>query len=342
MICAVTIGIRAGNAIPAIAIDEQIYTKIIENELPAAEENQITFREIASSILGFDITQPSSILQSHSSVFTTPKPTASPEATVQPFISDTTENKIEEVNISKGLSVNNKTSYEIDTNALSAQTLHLSPENDGPQVLIVHTHTTESYTSAGNQTYAASDSDRSTDSSRNIVAVGDAICDTLNQNGIHTIHDTTVHDYPSYNGAYNRCLTTIKNNLNQYPSIRVILDVHRDGMVRADGTKLKVVTELNQVKTAQVMLVVGTNASGLLHDNWQQNLSFACKIQKEANQLFPTLMRPIDLREERFNQHLTTGSLILEVGSNGNTLEEAIQGGKAAASAIANVLKNNP
>lgn len=331
--------ILCNSAEPAIAMDEQLYSEIINGELPAPD-NKPNAKKIISSILGFDITQPSTILQGHSSIFV-PKPHTEQNIDTQPKMDEKSEIKIEDIKISKGLAINNKTSYEVDASALASQKLPFVINTDEPQILIVHTHTTESYTPADSQSYTSSGSDRNTDLSKNIVAVGDAVCNILNQNGIKTIHDTTVHDYPSYNGAYGRSMATVKNNLNKYPSVKIVLDIHRDGLVREDGTKLKVSTDIDGVKTAQVMLVVGTNASGLLHDGWRSNLSFACKLQNEANNMYPSLMRPIDLREERFNQHLTAGSLILEIGSNGNTLEEAVRGGEDIAQVISKVLKNN-
>lgn len=332
-----------------LASSQDMYANIIEKTIPSAKENKtIDIKKIVTGILGFDAEDPVTIIKHYHPAFEKEsennpvEPSASPVSSPKPTDSANQDtHNIEEVKISKGLSINNKTTYSVDPAALAAQPLDFNVDNNGPQVLIVHTHTTESYTDSEKNKYSSSDSDRSTDETKNITAVGNAVCDILNQNGIQTVHDTTVHDYPSYNGAYGRSLTTVKNNLSKYPSVKVVLDIHRDGMVKSDGTKLKVATDINQVKTAQVMLVVGTNASGLLHDKWKENLKFACKIQNAANEKYPTLMRPIDLREERFNQHMTEGSLIIEIGSNGNTLEEAIEGGKDIARVISEVLKNN-
>ena len=168
--------------------------------------------------------------------------------------------------------------------------------------------------------------------------VGNALCEVLEANGIKVIHDTTVHDYPAYNGSYDRCKATTLKNLEKYPSIKMVLDIHRDAIVRADGTKVKVACEINGEKCAQCMFVVGSNAN-LAHDNWQENLKLACKLQKKANEIYPDLMRAINLREERFNQQLSKGSLIIEVGSNGNTLAEAINGAKYMGEVIPLVLK---
>ena len=163
------------------------------------------------------------------------------------------------------------------------------------------------------------------------------MAEVFESHGIKGYHDKTVHDYPSYNGAYQRAAQTISANLQKNKGINVVLDVHRDGITKADGTKVKLVADVNGEDTAQVMLVVGSSQN-LQHDNWQENFCFASHIQAKAIELFPSLMRPVDLRQERFNQQLTAGSLIVEVGTNGNTLDEAIRGGRDIAEAISQVL----
>ena len=173
-----------------------------------------------------------------------------------------------------------------------------------------------------------------------MIAVGKALSEVLNSRGIKTIHDTTVHDYPAYNGSYERCKATVLANLAKYPSIKIVLDVHRDGIVREDGTKVKVACEVDGNKTAQCMFVVGTN-SELTHNNWQENLKLAAKIQNKANQMYSGFMRPINLRSERFNQQLSNGSIIIEVGSNGNTLNEAVYSAKLMGNVIAGLFEKN-
>lgn len=300
-----------------------LYTAILQSRLPTLERQKA------------DITAPKAIFTAYSPLFdiqmsaqssdeineTTPQPTSVP---------------FEQITAVGNMKISNATKYEVDLNESARQPLPFKTDNKGPQVLIIHTHTTESFNSENSYT----SSDRSTDESKNITAVGDVIAKKLNENGIKTVHDTTVHDYPSYNGAYTRALATIKENLGKYPSIKMVLDVHRDGIVRDDGTKVKVLTQIENRPSAQVMIVAGSNASGLSHDNWRENLKFAAHIQSKANQMYPTLMRPLNLREERFNTHMTTGSLILEIGSNGNTLDEAKNGAKYIADVICEVLKN--
>lgn len=200
-------------------------------------------------------------------------------------------------------------------------------KTEGYKVLIIHTHTTESYLP----------DDRCEDQTKNVVRVGEEFAKVLNENGIKTLHIKKVHDAP-YNKSYINELATIEETLKQYPSIEVIIDVHRDALYNSKNEKLKPVTTVNGEKAAQVMLVCGTNAMGLQHDYWQNCFSFALKIQKRMNERYPNLARPVNLREERFNTHKTKNSVIFEIGANGNTLEEAVLAGSCAANCIADVI----
>lgn len=240
------------------------------------------------------------------------------------------------INEGNGLSLNNATDYDVDLEALCSEDLSFSIDPDSISVLVMHTHTTECYD--GDQ--MEGETERTTDPNKSVVAVGNIICDTLESYGIHCYHDVSIHDYPSYQGSYTRAMQTIENDLNTYRDVKVVLDVHRDAFVYEDGTKLRVVCEGAAAPTSQVMLVSGTDSMGLYNPNWRENLKFAAKIQSAANIMYPNLMRSINLRTERFNLHETKGSLILEVGSNGNTLEEALNAGRDVAKAIAAVLVN--
>ena len=241
----------------------------------------------------------------------------------------------ESVTIDKGFKVSNSTDYKINPRDFLKSSLAFKLDDNGPQVLIMHTHTTESYSE---ETYNKGAPDRNLDETKNMTAVGNAMKEVFLKNGINVVHDKTVHDYPSYNASYQSAEATIRKNLNANSGIKVVLDVHRDGITREDGTKVKLVADINGETTAQIMLVVGTDVN-LTHDKWQENFKLASKIQAKAIEVYPSLMRPIDLRKERFNEHLTLGSLIIEVGSNGNTMEEAIRGGERIAEVISMVLK---
>lgn len=301
---------------------------------------KLDLKSMCDKIWGFDFDDKKTILYRYHALYTAEAAPLSSESAVpesEPQQTASPQHNINEVNAARGMEISNLAGIAVDPQALLAEPLKIKPEGEGPQVLVIHTHTTESFTDAGKTKYSASDSDRSTDASRNVTAVGDVFCSVLEEKGIKTIHDTTVHDYPSFNGAYTRSMSTVKNNLQKYPSIKVVLDLHRDGIVRADGTKIKVAAEVCGEKSAQCMFVVGTNAK-LTHDNWQENMRLACKLQDYANKNYPGLMRPIIMRKERFNQQVSKGALIIEIGSNGNTLDEAKTGAKYMAATLAEVL----
>ena len=154
------------------------------------------------------------------------------------------------------------------------------------------------------------------------------------------MHSDTLNDSPAYSGSYNRALEDITAYIKEYPSVKLVIDVHRDAITASDGTKYKTVAQIDGADTAQLMLVCGTDAGGLTHDSWQDNLSFQLKIQKEMNTRYPGIMRPLDIRAARFNQHVTPGSMILEVGTSGNTLEEALSSARLFAETLADMLLN--
>ena len=325
---------------------DDFHNLIISETLPTKESEKVKLTKIVNELLGFDITKPHTIFHSASAQFFEVKEYANQSEIVLPQKEEkksetkvpVQEKPIEEIKISKGLSVSNGTNIKVNTSEFLKSPLSYSLSDDGPQILIVHTHTTESYTDSGKVKYTTTDNDRSTDDEKNMIAVGRALAEVLNSNGIKTIHDTTVHDYPAYNGSYNRSKATVQSNLKKYPSIKIVLDLHRDGIVRDDGTKVKVACDINGSKSSQCMFVVGTDVL-LSHDNWRENMKLACKLQETANNLYPGFMRPINLREQRFNQQLSEGALIIEVGSNGNTLEESIYAAKLMGNVIVKLLK---
>lgn len=237
-----------------------------------------------------------------------------------------------------GVYLYNRTSLDVDLAALTAAPVEITLAPDAPQVLIVHTHTTEAYTPDGEDVYTPSDNNtRTLDENYNMIRVGDEIERIFTEMGLTVLHDRTVYDYPAYNGAYDRSAVGIQSYLEQYPSIQIVLDIHRDALVGEDGTVYKAVTRIDGADTAQVMLVLGSSEGGE-HPNWQKNLTLAAKIQQSMNTLYPTLARPMTLRSSRYNQQLTTGSLLVEVGCHGNTLQEALNGARLFARAAGQVL----
>ncbi len=234
--------------------------------------------------------------------------------------------------------IRNDTSFLLDLDALEASGVSIK-DSEEPQVLIVHTHTSEAYTPDEEYSYVQDDNDRTLNEQFNVVAVGNRVEQLLKDAGISVIHDKTLNDYPSYSGSYSRMLEIIELYLAEYPSIRVVLDIHRDAVIYEDGSRFAASTVIDGKSAAQVMLVVGTNEGGLPHDGWEQNLAFALDIQSAADALYPGLMRPVNLRSSRFNQHVSPGALIVEVGASGNTLGEALYGAELFAKALMNTLK---
>lgn len=234
--------------------------------------------------------------------------------------------------------IRNETNFSINVGEMLNSPLKFDMKGDGPKVLIIHTHATESYTQEGIDFYQAGKSDRSLDMGQNVVKVGEAMKQIFEENGIEVIHDITLHDHPNFNGSYENSRKTVEAYKAKYPSICVVLDVHRDAFVYDDGSKAKFVSEIGDGKAAQLMFVIGTSGGGLEHPNWRENMKLALKFQNHIGKKYPTLMRGVNLRNERFNGHTTLGSMIIEVGSSGNTLTEAINGAKYGAEAMADFL----
>lgn len=205
-------------------------------------------------------------------------------------------------------------------------------EASEPAVLILHTHATESYTKAG-EDYEESSAYRTLEAEYNMLSIGDAVAKVLEDAGIGVIHDRQLHDYPSYNGSYVHARHTISETLEQYPDIRLVLDLHRDAA--GDGrNQLRTEAAVKGAPSAQLMFVVGTNASGQSHDHWQDNLSLALKLQVQLERQAPGITRPLNLRRQRFNQDLSPGALLVEVGAAGNTRAEALTAARQLAEAI--------
>lgn len=277
-----------------------------------------------------------------------PEETAPEEAEEEQNLQAVTPDKIQEKTISgsgsgyvnaQGISLFNRTEKTVDLEAVAkgGSSLSFQKAEAGPQVLIMHTHGTESYARDGTEPYTETGVARTTDTSYNIIRVGDEIARIFEEMGLNVIHDRELYDYPSYNDAYDKARAGIEAHLAQYPTIQMVLDVHRDALVGEDGTVYKAVTRIDGVDTAQVMLVLGSSEGGE-HPNWMQNLSLACRIQESMNTLYPTLARPMTMRSSRYNQQLSNGSLLVEVGTHGNTLQEALAGARLFARAAGQVL----
>ena len=215
----------------------------------------------------------------------------------------------------------------------------IEKDSDQPQVLVMHTHATEDYRMSEGLWFTPGDSSRSTDRSINMCAVGRVITDTLNAAGIYTLHDESLNDYPSYTGSYSNSRAVVQQYLAQYPSIKVVLDVHRDAIESTDGARMAPVCTVDGRQAAQVMIICGcSNGTTVNLPNWRQNLRFAAAWESAMEGMYPGFTRPVLFSYRFYNQDLTTGSLLIEIGGHGNNLNEALYAGQLAAKALAAAL----
>ena len=250
---------------------------------------------------------------------------------------------------SDSVTISNQTDYEINIEELK----NAPNKNDGyifginddmtvdPMVLIIHTHGTEAYSEEGSISYSDDTNvPRSEDITKNVVSVGAEMAKTLNESGVPTIHCEIMHDKESYKNSYSRAAETIKEYLKKYPSIKYVLDVHRDSVIGENKIKYKPLTEINGQQTAQVMLVMGSDYSAPEHTDWKENLTLAVKFTEQLNSKYEAFTRPMSLRASSYNQEYTKGSMLLEIGSCGNTLSEAKAAAVVVAKELSIIIKN--
>ena len=228
-----------------------------------------------------------------------------------------------------GVKIKNETNFNLDELQLSTDNVN----TDNKNVIIFHTHTCESYTQTENCRYEESGNYRTTNLEYSVSKVGDELGKYLTNYGFNVIHNKTYHDYPAYNGSYGRSLKTVSDILSKNKA-NIIIDLHRDAMNdETYAPKVKIGDEY----VSQIMFVIGTDGSGLKHDNWKQNLEFAIKVQQKGNELYPGLFKPIILRNARYNQNLSSEAVIVEFGATGNTLEEATGASKYLAKVLSEI-----
>lgn len=278
-----------------------------------------------------------------------PSPTPTPVPSTAPEIEDAGAIRAEQFRHGRGESSitleagsirNSTANADADLRAaVSTENLPFTIElnSDEPQVLILHTHATETYQTWEELLYDTTFTARTKDTALNMCAVGQAMADVLNAAGITTLHDTTLHDSPSYTESYARSAQTARRYLEEYPSIKVVLDVHRDA-IESEGARVKPVTELEGRKTAQVMIIAGCdNGTTVNLPNWRLNLRFAAAWESRMESLYPGLTRPVLCGYRFYNQDVCTGALLIEIGGHANTLEEAVRAGQYAAAALADL-----
>ena len=242
---------------------------------------------------------------------------------------------------SDGDLVNIRSSWDC---ALTPRELVMEPldwdlTGDEPTVLIYHTHAMESYTPQTGEDYTEEVPFRTADLDYNMVSIGTRLAELLENAGISVLHDTTLHDAASYNGSYASSRETVEKYLAQYPSIRLVLDIHRDAAEDGSGHQVATTAETAHGDTARLMLVLGSEAGGLYNPNWQENYALAVKLQAVLEQESPGLCRELHLTDQRYNQDLSPGALLIEVGAAGNSHDEALRAMTPLAEAIAALSK---
>lgn len=226
--------------------------------------------------------------------------------------------------------IKNQPGYALDVPAMLLSPLSWDLTDTQPTVLILHSHTCESYENTEN--YTPSDPYRTHDSRYNMISIGSHLAACLEERGISVIHDTTVYDYPSYNDAYTLSRQAVKQYLKDYPSIRLVLDIHRDAYVDSAGNQASNTITIDGESSSRLMLIAGTGPS---HTTWEDNLSLAVKLQAVLEKEHPGLCRDVTLRTYYFNQDLSPGMLLVEVGTAGDTRQEALRAAELLADAIA-------
>ena len=227
--------------------------------------------------------------------------------------------------------------WPVDTLALLQQPLTWDLMGEAPTVLILHSHATESYEKQAQ--YTETSPYRTLDTNYNMVSVGARVAEILEAEGIHVIHDRTLHDYPSYNDAYGNARSAITAALAEHPSICLVLDLHRDAAEDAGGNQKVSTVTVEGESCANLMLVMGSDKGSLSYPNWERNLALAVKLQAQLEQTHSGLCKPIKLVTSRYNQDLSTGALLVEVGTAGNTHAQAIRAAEYLAEGIVALAK---
>jgi stage II sporulation protein P len=227
--------------------------------------------------------------------------------------------------------------WPVDTLELLRQPLTWDLMGEEPTVLILHSHATESYEKEAQ--YTETSPYRTLDTDYNMVSVGARVAEMLEAEGIRVIHDRTLHDYPSYNDAYGNARSAITDTLTEHPSVCLVLDLHRDAAEDAGGNQKVSTALVDGEPCANLMLVMGSDKGSLSYPNWERNLALAVKLQAQLEQTYTGLCRPIKLVTSRYNQDLSTGALLVEVGTAGNTHAQAIRAAEYLAEGIVALAK---
>ena len=227
----------------------------------------------------------------------------------------------------------------LNIESVLSEPLDLKIDKSKPAVLIFHSHTSEGYEMIEREWYAEGYIPRSNDENLNVVRVGTEIADYLRSMGYTVIHDKTIHD-DNYSDSYPNSRKTVAKHLEEHPEIQIVLDIHRDSISLDNGTKIKPLNTINGKKAAQLMIITGAE-EGKVEDfsDWEHNLRFALNLQKECETLFEGLMRPVLFSQRKYNMDMTRFSLLIEMGSEANTLEEACYSARLFAAALGSLME---
>ena len=325
------ISLSKGENITRIALDSPLFKKSSTvNTTPSTQNYTIKFRATNKEESASSTIETSSKSTTRADTKKVGKIT---KEFISPYSANTKYNNVY-LNNQSGESINIKT-------LLSSYKNNIDMTSDEPQVLIMHTHATENYSKSNDGYYRKSDLERTSNVKNNVIGIGNEVERVLKDGGVSVIHDKTLHDSPSYSGSYNRSYTTVENYLKKYPSIKVVLDIHRDAIGSSDNL-IKPVAEINKKDAAQVMICVGSNTGEVDYfPNWKKNLTLGLKLQQTLEVLYPGLARALFLAKERcYNQNLSNGSIIIEFGTNANTYSEAEYSAKLVGNALVTLFKN--
>ena len=255
-----------------------------------------------------------------------PEPMVLPEVPQGSYTFEKADASFVQINYSANRSVN--------VESLLTQPLDWDLTGNQPSVLIIHSHGTEAFLPGEGYTYEEEGGEfRTTDEDCNMLSLGEELARLLNEAGIRTVQDRTYYDYPDYLSSYDNARVGLEAQLKKYPSVKLVIDLHRDSAERADGSQWATEAVINGESSAQVMLVLGTD-SYYVHPNWEQNLSVAVKLHAIMEKTHEGSTRPLDLRKQRFNQDLSAGAIIAEIGAAGNSYREAMNAVSVLAEAI--------
>ena len=204
-----------------------------------------------------------------------------------------------------------------------------------PRVLIYHTHTHEAYAQTASDPYRETESWRTEDQTHSVVRVGEALAALLTDYGFDVVHDTADYEYPKLNTAYARSLDMLETKRGE--TFNLCVDLHRDAWDKS----MAECACIGSQRAAQLMMLIGNGGNFDIKPDYEANLAFAARLTDRINVLCDGLCRPVMVKNGRYNQHLFTPSVLIEVGHNLNTLDEALTSMPVLAEALADLLKES-